>query len=66
MGAEAPFEAEGEREIVLRGHVAAVEGQVVGQLGPRRQPAANRIFDADADGKRQRAIRRGACRRRAG
>ena len=66
MCAEAPFETEGEGEVVLRGDAVVAECELVGELGPRGKKAAERILQADADRKRSRAFRRGESRRRSG
>ena len=50
--AEAPFDAERKREIVLRGDAAVAQRELVSELGSSGQPAAERIFQTDADGKR--------------
>src|SRR2546423_1048699 len=52
MCAEAPFKPEREREIVLRRDTTVAQRELVGELGPRGQPAAERIFKSNAHGKR--------------
>ena len=49
--AEAPFEAERERKLVLRGNAVVAECELVGELGSRGQEAADRLFQTDTDRK---------------
>src|SRR4051812_45736309 len=51
MGAEAPFEAECKREVVLRGNSRIPQRDLVRELCSRGQPAADWKFHADAHRK---------------
>ena len=51
MNSEAPFEAERKREIVLRGHAMISQSELIAELGPCGEPAADRVFQTDADGE---------------
>src|SRR6476620_11078521 len=51
VGTEAPFETEGEREVVLRSDAVVAEGELVSEFGPCGKKAAEWVFQTDPDWK---------------